>query len=207
MKTRYIIVFLVMMMCLCTDMYSQTQVETSFENEIVEKNKGLSTIVCSFTQTRSMSVLSNEVSKDGKFYFVRPDRMLLLFDDSSYIKMTGKWFEMNTAGNIVRTKVSSNPMLKNLSSILTACVMGDFAEMKKSFVLDIRQAADEWIVSMKPKGNRSAVKISEILIEFDRDNMSLNSLEMKEGAGDSTKYKFFGKRFNVNVDDGLFEIK
>ena len=66
--------------------------------ELKSKNENVSSIKCVFTQTREVSVLANTVNKDGIYYFQRPGNMLLSFNDGDYIKMTDKWFEMNTAG-------------------------------------------------------------------------------------------------------------
>ena len=102
-----------------------------FEIELKLKNESVATIKCHFIQTREISVLQNVVQKDGTFYFLRSGNMLLSFNDGDYIKMTEEWFEMKTGKNTATTKVSSNPMLRKLSTILSACVVGDFKQMIK----------------------------------------------------------------------------
>lgn len=181
--------------------------QEQFERELQLKNESVSSIKCHFIQTRDMSVLQNVVRKEGTFYFQRPGNMLLSFNDGDYIKMTEEWFEMKTGENTTTTKISSNPMLRNLSTILSACVVGDFAQMIRGFSIQVQSQAKQWVVIMTPQRGKAASKISQIVLHFDRETMSLNTLKMVEKSGDYTMYGFSNKQFNVAIDGKLFKIE
>lgn len=181
--------------------------QEQFERELKLKNESVTSIKCHFLQTREMSVLQNVVRKEGTFYFQRPGNMLLSFNDGDYIKMTEEWFEMKTGENTTTTKISSNPMLRNLSTILSACVVGDFAQMIRGFSIQVQSQAKQWVVIMTPQRGKAASKISQIVLHFDRETMSLNTLKMVEKSGDYTMYGFSNKQFNVAIDSKLFKIE
>lgn len=181
--------------------------QEQFERELKLKNESVSSIKCHFIQTRDMSVLQNVVRKEGTFYFQRPGNMLLSFNDGDYIKMTEEWFEMKTGENTTTTKISSNPMLRNLSTILSACVVGDVAQMIRGFSIQVQSQAKQWVVIMTPQRGKAASKISQIVLHFDRETMSLNTLKMVEKSGDYTMYGFSNKQFNVAIDSKLFKIE
>jgi outer membrane lipoprotein-sorting protein len=84
-------------------------------------------------------------------------------------------------------------MLKNLSSILSTCVLGDFEDMSAGFDVDIKQSETEWVATLTPKQSKVAAKISSIIISFDKSDMSLNLLKMVEKSGDYTAYTFTNK--------------
>lgn len=178
-----------------------------FEIELKLKNESVATIKCHFIQTREISVLQNVVQKDGTFYFLRSGNMLLSFNDGDYIKMTEEWFEMKTGKNTATTKVSSNPMLRKLSTILSACVVGDFKQMIKGGAIQVQSNPEEWVVIMTPQRGKAASKISQIVLHFDRETMSLNTLKMVEKNGDYTMYSFSDKKFNEPIDSELFKIE
>ena len=178
----------------------ENDLAAQFEQELKAKNEDVASIRCDFVQTREMSVLEMSVAKEGEFFFQRPGNMLLSFVDGDYIKMSESMFEMKTADNVTSTSISSNPMLKNLSSILSACVIGDFKEMKKGFDVTLQPTETEWQLTMNPTRGKAASKISQIILHFDRDDMSLNILKMEEKSGDFTMYEFSNKQFNVNID-------
>ena len=136
MTIRYILLTIALLLG-CTVSAQNISTQEQFENELKLKNESVSTIKCHFIQTKEMSVLQNVVQKDGTFYFQRPGNMLLSFDDGDYIKMTEEWFEMKTGESTTTTKVSSNPMLRNLSTILSACVVGNFDQMIRGFSIEV----------------------------------------------------------------------
>lgn len=205
MTIRYILLTIALLLG-CTVSAQNITTQEQFENELKLKNESVATIKCHFIQTREMSVLQNVVQKDGTFYFQRPGNMLLSFDDGDYIKMTEEWFEMKTGESTTTTKVSSNPMLRNLTTILSACVVGNFDQMIRGFSIEVETKLDEWVVIMIPQRGKAASKISQIVLHFDRETMSLNILKMVEKSGDYTMYSFSDKKFNVAIDGKLFKI-
>ena len=207
MKTiRYILIAIALMIGFTASAQNGSTQE-QFERELKLKNESVSSIKCHFIQTRDISVLQNVVRKEGTFYFQRPGNMLLSFNDGDYIKMTEEWFEMKTGENTTTTKISSNPMLRNLSTILSACVVGDFAQMIRGFSIQVQSQAKQWVVIMTPQRGKAASKISQIVLHFDRETMSLNTLKMVEKSGDYTMYGFSNKQFNVAIDSKLFKIE
>lgn len=203
---RYILLTIALLLGL-TASAQNISTQEQFENELKLKNESVSTIKCHFVQTREMAVLQNAVQKEGTFYFQRPGNMLLSFNDGDYIKMTEEWFDMKTGENTTTTKVSSNPMLRNLSTILSACVVGDFDQMIRGFSIQVQSKTEEWVVIMTPQRGKAASKISQIVLHFDRETMSLNTLKMVEKSGDYTMYGFSNKQFNVSIDGKLFKIE
>jgi outer membrane lipoprotein-sorting protein len=204
MKFKKSITFVALMLMASTLFFAQESALEQFEQELKKENTELSTIKCLFTQSRMVSVLADEVNKKGQFYFQIPGNMLLSFDDGDYIKMTPSRFEIKNAGKVNTTKVDSNPMLRNLSSILSACVVGDFSQISKGFTVKAESISGEWVVEMIPRRGKSASKVSKILVHFDKKDMSLNLLRMEEESGDYTEYKFYNKQFNTEIESTLF---
>ena len=196
MKIKLIIISLMFILSIITNAQA-TDVEQLFQTELQQKNENIVSIKSNFKQIRQVSYLENAIAKDGVFYFSKPSDMLLAFEDGDYIKMTSEYFEMKTGSNVAKTKVNSNPMLKHLSSILSTCVLGDFDKMNAGFNVDIKQYETEWMVTLTPKQSKMAAKISNIIISFDKSDMSLNILKMVEKSGDYTAYTFTNKQFNV----------
>lgn len=199
MKIKYMILSLLMLVGAVSSA-QDNELASQFEQDLKSKNEDVTAIRCDFVQTREMSVLEMSVAKEGEFSFQRPGNMLLYFDDGDYIKMSETMFEMKTADNVSSTSIASNPMLKNLSSILSACVIGDFKQMTKGFEVTLLPTETEWQVTMIPTRGKAASKISQIILHFDRSDMSLNLLKMIEKSGDFTMYEFSNKQFNVNFD-------
>ena len=184
----------------------ESSVARTFQEELRSKNEQVTTIRSEFTQTREMAVLASKVSKRGTFYFAKPGNMLLAFVDGDYIKMTSEWFEMKNGESVVKTNVASNPAMRNLSAILSACVAGDFNKMSNGFQVSYEQTTAEWVVRLTPQRGKAASKIACIEIRFEKSDMSLNLLKMAEKNGDYTAYSFTKKQLNTAIDGKLFNI-
>ena len=78
--------------------------------------------------------------------------------------------------------------------------------MIRGFSIEVESKLDEWVVIMTPQRGKAASKISQIVLHFDRETMSLNILKMVEKNGDYTMYSFSDKKFNVAIDGELFKI-
>ena len=185
---------------------SAQSLNAEFERELKAKNGGVTSIVAEMTQTREVSVLSDVVKKEGNFYFQAPNNILLSFDDGDYIKLSAEWFEMKSGANVTKRSANSNPMLKQLSAMLTACMNGDIASIAKGFTPTVTKSDKEWRVVLKPERGKGAAKIAEVELIFDRKDMSINRLKMVEKSGDYTMYTFRNKQFNMTIDGQLFKI-
>lgn len=204
MKIRII---LVLLLFITPQLYAQdANLEQLFQSELLQKNENVTSIKCEFSQTREVAILANKISKKGVFYFAMPNNMLLKFDDGDYIKMSSEWFEIKMASNITTTKVTANPMLRNLSAILSACVVGDIGKISRGFAVDYKCSSKEWTITLTPQQGKAASKISRIIITFDKSDMSLNLLKMEEKSGDYTAYNFTNKQFNTAIDSQLFNV-
>ena len=206
MKIKSLLTIIATFICCFAVQAQEYALLQSFTQNLKANSDLISTIQCSFTQTRSVAVLAKDVIKSGKFYFAKPNNMLLAFNDGDHIKMTEEWFEMKTKGNTNAMKVSANPMLKNLNSILSACMIGDIEQMMRGFDAKVESDAKEWLVVMTPMRGKTSAKVSQIELRFDKGDMSLNSMKMAEKTGDYTLYRFSNKSFNKAIDAKLFNI-
>lgn len=199
--------FLLAMLALTIGFSASAQsLNAEFERELKAKNEGITSIVAEMTQTREVAVLSDVVNEEGNFYFQAPNNILLSFDDGDYIKLTAEWFEMKSGANVTKRSANSNPMLKQLSAMLTACMNGDIASIAKGFTPTVTKSDKEWRVVLKPERGKGAAKIAEVELIFDRKDMSINRLKMVEKSGDYTMYTFRNKQFNMTIDGQLFKI-
>ena len=208
MKTKKYLTLMMLLFSSFLTIGAQTNdgVRNEFERALREKGVLIETITSQFTQVRSISVLSNKVVKHGKFYYSRPGNIFLSFDDGDYIKMTDAAFRMKNAGKLIKTKISVNPMLKELKRLLSACMIGDILKAANGFKSNIEDASDKYIVKLTPAKNRVSSKVKCIVMKFSKKDMSLTQLKMEEASGDFTSYDFTDKIFNSAINENLFKL-
>ena len=204
MRIKFILTFLILLASIASFAQDNNAMQ-EFKTDLKALNKDVSSITCKFVQTREISVLADKVDKTGVFYFQQPGNILLTYDDGDYTKITEEFLEIKSMGKISTTKVSSNPMLKNISTVMSACINADFSNIAKVFTIDARERENEWIVTLAPQRGKAASKIANIVLEFEKEGMSLDKLILKEKSGDSTTYTFSHKQFNIHIDNVLFD--
>ena len=176
----------------------------TFEQELLQKNSGINTIFCKFEQERKASVLKDVVRKKGNFYYKRPGNIRLAFLDSDDITMNDEYFRITTSGKTSVVKTQSNPMLKELTRILSACMVADLSALTAGFMPKLEVKENQYELELQPKRRNN---IKSLLLVFSKEDMSLDMLKMTEHSGDYTLYRFSDKNFDIPVLDDIFKIE
>ena len=190
-------------MLLCFVCKGQSNAEV-FRKQLSESSRNINTIVCDFTQTTCISVLASEVNKKGEFTCCKPGNILLAFEDGDFIKFTDKSFAIKSAGKTMSKNINSNPMLKELKKILSACMTGDLVAVSTGFEINVVENSRTYDITLTPLKDRAMAMVESIEMIFNRSDMSLSVLKMNEPSGDYVKYTFINKRFNTIVNENLF---
>ena len=106
---------------------------------------------------------------------------------------------MKNGNKVNEMKVDSNPMLRELKKILSACMTGDVINTAKDFQHELKQGEANYTVVLNPKKKRAASKIKEIMLVFDKKDMYLSKMKMTQPNGDYTLYEFFEKKLNSQI--------
>lgn len=206
MKTKTILSFVFFLLAsISLSAQTSENLKQEFEKSLKEKGVQIETITSKFTQTRSMSILSNKIIKHGDFYYSRPEKILLSFDDGDYIKMGSKSFSMRNAGKTIKTKISANPMLKELNKLLSACMTGEIIKATTGFNINLEDSSEKYILRLTPIKQNFSSKLKRIIMIFNKKEMSLVQLKMEENSGDFTSYDFTDKIFNSVINQNLFK--
>lgn len=193
---RIATIILLFVMSIC---YANAQNNAEkLSQEMSEKCKNIKTINCKFTQERYTSILTEKNIKKGVFEYEKTDNLKLTFENGDYIRIDKDSFEIKSEESTTKTKVASNPMLKNLSSILTACMIGDLSRINKDFIIKEQEEEKQWRIILQPKRGKAVSRIKEIILDFDRKDMTLSKMRMQEKKGDYTEYIFIDKIINYN---------
>ena len=183
-----------------------TSVENQFAKELKQKSSVINDIKCEFKQTQSLSILKNKIVKEGTFYYKRPERILLAFDKGDFIYMSSDMFNMKNCGKNTAIKVDKNPMLRELKKILSACMSGNVLNVAGEFDNVISLEKEGYVLKMIPKKKRTASKVKNIILTFNKKNMCLDQMVMNLPNGDFTQYEFLEKDINTNFREEIFNI-
>lgn len=207
MKIKILMLFCQLFVILPMALAQESDLAEQFAAELKEKCSDVRSIVCNFVQTRSAAVLVQDVEKRGRYTFLQPYNILLAFDDGDYIKITTAMFELRQNGRTTVTKVESNPMLKSLNRMLTACISGDALQITAGFASKITVTQEEYTLFLMPQRGRAVKRAQQTVLIFDRRDMSLKTMKLIDPSGDYLQYRFSDVKYNTEVDPTLFDIR
>lgn len=204
------IIFAIMACCVAVNAQQLKKIDAAdgFAEKLAALSARIETITCSFVQTKHMSVIAGDVVSPGKFYYRRPGNICLEFLEPAgdMIVMDGRRFKIVAMGKKNVVDMESNPMLRQMTAVLEACMTGDVEKMGADSSIEYFEGADIYEVVIVPKNRRAKNYIKAITLTFDKKDMSLSRLRMDEHSGDYTEYRFSDKRFNTAVDSSKFAM-
>lgn len=179
-----------------------------FNAKLAAQSKVVKTIKCNFSQTKHAAALTKDARLSGVFYYNNDGRMCLLYSEprGNQIVINGDRFAIETAGKRNVVSASSNPMLRQLSLMLRACMTGDVAMFNSGWQARYSEQGAEYIVELLPQDKRAKKYVSKVVLNFNKKDMSLNKMMMVEASGDYSNYEFTDKVFNVAIEESVFKI-
>jgi outer membrane lipoprotein-sorting protein len=202
-------IYLLAAFCACFAATKAVAQDAGFAERLKTVSAATRTIECDFTLTRTMSFAAADVVSDGRFYYLREAGISLDFTKPAgdRITMGRERFRIVSAGKTSVVRLDSNPMLRQLQRMLTACMTGDVAMLGQGSKMTFEDGGANFVVTLTPSGGRAKSMLRLITLTFEKQNMSLTTLRMEEASGDVSQYRFFNKKFNGEIDPARFEVR
>ncbi len=191
----YLIHFFIVFLCMLfsSNAYAQNKLPDFIERlklEIVSVEK----ITSEVSMQQYVSSLSRISSNKGNFRYERPGMILMNFENGDYIRMTADKFTMKNGGRVSSLKSSSAPVIKEMTLLFNACMTGDFEQLTSFFKIDYHANETDCILELQPLDRKSNRYIRNITIEFNRKDLTINTIHINDNSGDWSEYRFFNKQ-------------
>jgi len=179
-----------------------------FSERLKSASDRTQSITCDFEQVKFMSVLAKTNKSKGKFFYKKAQKICLEYTNpqGNLIVMNGVKFKIQTNGKATVVKMNSNPMMRQMGDMLTACMTGNLNLFGNQSVSEYFENQSHYTVVITPTNRRVKSYLKQIVLRFDKDDMTLSSMKMNENDTDYTLYEFSDKKLNGNVDDDKFNI-
>ncbi len=182
------------------------------KSEIIKKmqSSALNTnsMECRFVQTKTLSVLAETVTSEGKMYFKKENKLRWQYEKPYsyvFILSEGKVY-IKSEGNTSTFDTNSNKMFKEISEIMIGGVNGNLLLNNKKFSAQYFMGADKAVIKLTPTGAELKNMISSINLTVSTSDWLVQSIEMVEKGGDVTQITFTEKNVNKSIADTLFRL-
>lgn len=179
-----------------------------FSEKLKEAGDKTKSIECSFNQTKSMAVLTKPNISTGKFFYQKEQNICLEYSipKGNLIVMSGGKFKIVSDGKKNVVDMKSNPMMRQMGSMLTACMTGDLNLFGSDSKTEYFETPSTYTVIIVPNNKRVKKYLQNVVLVFDKRDMTLNSMLMQENGTDFTKYDFNEKKLNSTIEADKFKI-
>ena len=197
------------LVCSAADQFMALKDKQAFRKELAEKNQSVHSIRAKFFQDKYLDVFSKTVKSEGCFLWQSPDKICLDYSSPTKYKIVinGDKLKTETGGRSSVVSAKGNPMMDQMSNLISACMTGNLDALGSDFRYEVRESASQYLVTIEPVSQMVKKYIAKMEIRLDRRDMSVVKLVMFENATDYTSYTFTEKKFNETIPSAVFSIR
>lgn len=188
--------------------YTIVQNIDQFKNDFAVQHAKLNTIRSSFTQEKTLTLLTEKIVSTGDFWFKRNDkirieyktpyRYVLIIDGDQMITRDDK--------NESHINTSSSKLFKQVNRIIIDCVQGSILN-SKDFSIKVFENKNTFLVQLTPNVKTIKEFFQTITLRLDKNDYSVSELELLEQGGDVTGMRFSNKQLNTPISDAVFTVQ
>jgi outer membrane lipoprotein carrier protein len=179
-----------------------------FIQKIEAASASMTSLQCSFTQKKVITILSESVISKGKLLYKKENRLcweysspyfylFALYGDKVYIRNEKTTTQFDT---------KSNALFKEISLLLMNSISGIGLIDPKKFDVVFLQNANDLKAQLTPKNKALSSILNTITLYFSKSTYLVHTIEMIESTGDSTTIVFSDVKLNQPISDENFVV-
>jgi len=176
---------------------------------ITEATIKITTIQSEFIQEKELSVLSEKIISKGIFYFKKERQLrweyldpfkylIIINNDNLLVRDDNKENRFN---------LQSNKVFREINKIIMGAVQGTLMNDVKNFNSSIYDENSFYLCKLIPLNSKVKESISEIWLYFNKNDYTVDELELRESSGDYTRISFVSKQLNPPLSDEKFSVR
>ena len=173
--------------------------------EVAQKTKSLQ---CSFTQTKTLKMLSQKMVSKGRMCYSQPSKLRWQYTapyQYTFI-LNGTKVLMKSAQRKDVIDAAKNKVFREITGIMLSSVTGECLTDKQRFKTQMFADGDKWIAQLTPLKKEMKQMFSLLVITFDSKQLIATTVEMREKGGDNTRIELHQVKKNAAVSDEEFKI-
>lgn len=188
--------------------FAQVGDVSSLKADLAKNYSSVNTLSSNFVQTKTMSLLDEQIVSKGKFYYAKQDKirieylspykyLMVINDGKMLVKDEEKTNKINAKGSKV---------LQSVNQVMVDCMSGTVFQ-NKDFKVTAYMNKSSYLLYLVPVTTDMKKMFERIEVYMHNTNMEVDRLVMIEKGGDRTDMKFSNTKHNITLNEGLFKVK
>jgi outer membrane lipoprotein-sorting protein len=171
--------------------------------EIKKAREKIKTMVASFSQERTIGLLSSTVKSEGEMTLVRPDKLRweLKSPDAVVYWITPEGFAFSTASGSANVSKTAAKKFGDVLSDLLIFLGGDLDKLKARYDFSVPSKKDGVILKALPKTEEVKKIVKSLELSVAADLWTVKKITIEEKSGDRSVITFSKVQKDVKVDD------
>ena len=142
-----------------------------------------------FTETKTVSMLTQPLVLKGTLSYARPDRVEkhVLTPYEEHVVVQGDQLTLANREGTKRVGVKSHPLIWSFIEAIRASLAGDVATLRRFYHVKLEGTREQWILTLRPLDQQAAEYLTSIRLNGDRNR--LTAVEIQETGGDHSVMK------------------
>ncbi len=164
----------------------------------------IETIQSSFIQEKQLEFLDETITSRGSFYFKKDNQLRWAYEKpfEYVIIINGGKFLIKDGTQVSTFDIESNPAFTEINRLIVGMVSGNFSEEK--FDMEAFENSSQYRISLVPLDQTMKEVISTMEIYFDKSDLAVSRVLMKESEKDYTVITFIDKKINEPIEEAVF---
>ncbi len=178
---------------------------------IEEKMSNITTLSTQFIEEKNLALFDQKLLIKGSLYLQKPSSFA--WHISSPLKqriilrgnVVVQWDE--DTNQVQKIDLTSNPSFNVITDQMKRWVSGSYLSLVDEYKIEIMQSSP---IKLKftPFENTVVFKvIKSIMILFQKDEKYIDTIDILETSGDSTKFQFLETSLNLKLDSQVWKVK
>jgi len=183
-------------------------ISQEYIDNIAKASGSMTTLQCSFTQKKIISVLSESIISKGKLLYKKENKLCWEYS-SPYLyifAMNGDKVFIKNEKSTSQFDTKSNAVFKEISLLLVNSISGVGLIDSRKF--DVAFFENGSFIKMELTTKNKPLKsiMSTIILYFEKSTYLVHNIEMVEPSGDTTSIVFSDTVLNQPIDDEKFTV-
>jgi outer membrane lipoprotein-sorting protein len=173
--------------------------------DLKQATAGVESLQSDFVQEKHLAIFKETLLANGKFHFIRPDRLrweVLTPVRTGFVLRGGegrRWHERT--GRSEPFSIDRDPVMKIVAEQLFAWAGGDFDRLRRQYAISLIAPSPVTLRLVPLAADRF---LDHLQVTFAPDRRHVTVVELHEQGGDFTRIRFRNAAVNARLPEDLF---
>jgi outer membrane lipoprotein carrier protein len=171
-----------------------------------ENSASINTIQSTFVQKKQLEFLDETIISNGTFWFKKDNNLRWAYHEPfEYVIVIhdGK-FQILDGEQLSAYDIESNPAFAEINNLIVNMVRGNITDER--FEMSALENSNQYLVKLVPKDPVLKDVISSMEIYFNKSDLTVEEVVMRESEKDYTVITFIDKQINEAIEDRVFSV-